>query len=68
MKSRIHAWTREVGMTDQGVARLLGVSKWTVISWRTDSRQAREPINWRERLIEGLDREITKLREGGEIR
>jgi hypothetical protein len=57
--SKLRIWARDVGMSDRGVARLLDVSPWTVVSWR------REPANWRERLIEGLEREAGQLRGRG---
>ena len=62
--SRIHTWARDVGISDRGVARLLGVSRWTVIAWRAPNR-AREPSDWRERLIEGMEQEIARLRAAG---
>ena len=45
-----------------GVARLLGVSPWTVVAWRREDRGSHEPADWRERLIEGLEREVRRLR------
>ena len=62
--SKLAAWSRDVGLSDRGVARLLGVSRWTVISWRRDDGAA-EPSDWRERLIEGLECEVAKLRGHG---
>jgi hypothetical protein len=59
--SRVSAWAKDVGINDRGVARLLGVSKWTVIAWRTPHRVS-EPVDWRERLIAGMEREIARLR------
>jgi len=60
---KLHAWARDVGVSDRGMARLLGVSRWTVISWRTPDRTT-EPTDWRERLIAGMEREIARLRAG----
>jgi hypothetical protein len=60
--SKLRAWARDVGMSDHGIARLLGVSRWTVISWRRHDVDAREPADWRERLIGGLEKEIDRLR------
>jgi hypothetical protein len=60
--SKVRAWARDVGVSDRGLARLLGVSKWTVIAWRTPDR-AGEPTDWRKRLIAGLEREIARLRD-----
>jgi hypothetical protein len=44
---------------------LLGVSPWTVVAWRREDRGAHEPADWRERLIEGLEREARRLRGQG---
>ncbi|HMR32945.1 MAG TPA: hypothetical protein PKA13_11110 [Geminicoccaceae bacterium] len=60
--SKLRLWARDVGVSDRGAARLLGVSRWTVVSWRRDDVEAREPADWREKLIEGLQREIDRLR------
>jgi hypothetical protein len=60
--STIRTWAVDVGLTDRGVARLLGVSPHTVISWRKADRAAREPLDWRDRIIAGLEREIERLR------
>ena len=61
--SKLRVWARDVGISDRGIARLLNVSRWTVISWRRDDDGAREPLDWRDQVIEGLEREIAKLRE-----
>ena len=60
--SKLRVWATEVGVSDRGVARLLGVSRSTIVSWRDDQRTAHEPVNWRERLIAGLEQEIALLR------
>ena len=62
--NKLRAWARDLGVSDRGVARLLDVSRWTVISWRRDEHGAGEPVDWRDRLIAGLEREIEKLRQG----
>ena len=60
--SKVRTWARDVGLSDRGVGRLLGVSPWTVLSWRREDHGSREPADWRERLIEGLEREVRRLR------
>lgn len=68
--SKVRIWAQDVGLSDRGVARLMGVSRWTVLSWRREDASAREPADWRRRLIKGLEREIELLRnhEAGENR
>ncbi len=60
--SKVRAWAREIGVSNRGVARLLGVSRWTVVAWRREDHGSHEPADWRERLIEGLEREVRRLR------
>ena len=62
--SKLQAWGRDFGMTAEGVARLIRVSKHTVISWRREDRDACEPHEWRQRVIAGLEAAIERLKKG----
>lgn len=65
--SKLRLWARDVGVTDRGLARLMGKKRSTVISWRRDDHGAHEPADWRKRLIKGLEQEIAKLKESDQV-
>ena len=62
--SKLLAWARDFGITTNGLARLIGVSKWTIISWRREDRNASEPVDWRQQVIAGLEAEVKRLKRG----
>jgi hypothetical protein len=63
----LRVWARNMGLSDRGVARLLGVSRFTVASWRLEDRAASEPADWRELVIAGLEKEIALLRHSAPL-
>jgi len=53
-KTPLREWARQVGLSDRGVAQLMGVEPSTVVSWRRDELTVEAPPDWRAIMAASL--------------